>query len=147
MVADLGCGRGLAKLFCDAQEVRGDRWIGLDFDVSHRSLEEARHHELHSCDLEGALPSSCGCFVIAVALHVFEHLADPRHALAQVARVLRPGGVLLVGTPILPRWIATPRKQFARGLERGERVKGQHVQCFSPATGGRWLAWLPCGSS
>lgn len=33
-----------------------------------------------------------GCFDLVVSQDVFEHIADPREAFAEVARVLRPGG-------------------------------------------------------
>ena len=38
-------------------------------------------------------------FDVIVALHLVEHLRDPQMALAQVARILSPGGVLLFATP------------------------------------------------
>jgi SAM-dependent methyltransferase len=31
--------------------------------------------------------------------HVLEHVSDPRPTLAEVARILRPGGIFLVGVP------------------------------------------------
>jgi SAM-dependent methyltransferase len=41
-----------------------------------------------------------GAFDAVIMLHVIEHLDDPFSTVANVARVLRPGGVLVVETPV-----------------------------------------------
>jgi SAM-dependent methyltransferase len=38
-------------------------------------------------------------FDVVTMWHVLEHVPDPRPTLAEVARILRPGGVFLVGVP------------------------------------------------
>lgn len=40
-----------------------------------------------------------GSFDVIFALEVFEHFSNPQHALEELRRVLRPGGLLLISTP------------------------------------------------
>jgi SAM-dependent methyltransferase len=47
------------------------------------------------------LPFADGCFEAVVAYNAFEHYRDPRAAAAQILRVLRPGGQVLVRTAFL----------------------------------------------
>ena len=64
-------------------------------------------------------PYADGHFDIVAAAHVIEHLPDPRAALAEMTRVLRPGGTMLLvvtrrsiaGLAIQLKWrvhLATP---------------------------------------
>jgi len=56
--------------------------------------------EFHLADLSQAqLPFEGGTFDWVFALEVVEHLANPRHFIAEVARVLKPSGQLLLTTP------------------------------------------------
>lgn len=47
-----------------------------------------------------------GKFDVVVCSHVLEHV-DDRRALSEIARVLRPGGRLLAGVPIVEGWDET----------------------------------------
>jgi len=46
---------------------------------------------------------------VVVCSELLEHLADPDSALAEIARVLRPGGVLILSTPFLYRLHGDPQ--------------------------------------
>lgn len=52
-----------------------------------------------SGDIAAGLDFPDGHFGVIVAKHIFEHVPDPRLALAECARLLEPGGLLLYGTP------------------------------------------------
>lgn len=43
---------------------------------------------------------AAGSFDAALCIHVLEHVEDDRHAMAELHRVLRPGGWALVSVPI-----------------------------------------------
>lgn len=95
-VLDVGCGRGY---LLDAFRRRG--WEVQGTELDERSAVHAR--EVLGIPVQvgvagvGAWPDRS---FDAVALwHVLEHLHDPAAALADAARVLRPGGVLMVGVP------------------------------------------------
>jgi len=49
----------------------------------------------------GSLPFPTGSFDLGVAINVFSHLDDPNRSLSEAARVLRPGGALVVNFPNL----------------------------------------------
>jgi SAM-dependent methyltransferase len=51
------------------------------------------------------LPYAAESFDLVCALDIIEHIADPNAAFSELARVLRPGGVLLLAVPLHPeRW-------------------------------------------
>jgi ubiquinone biosynthesis O-methyltransferase len=98
-VLDVGCGDGVlsARL---AQE--GAQVTGLDSDP--RTLEAARRRTSSAkirptfvCGSAETLPFPDGSFDIAVAITVLCLLSDPEKAFREMARVLRPGGRIVIG--------------------------------------------------
>jgi len=51
-----------------------------------------------------ALPYDDGRFDLACALDIIEHVANDRGAVAELARVSRPGAVILLSTPLHPEY-------------------------------------------
>jgi SAM-dependent methyltransferase len=110
---DLGCGSGdLARRLA----AEGYRMTGCD--ISPRMLEQAAAADpgrtVRWVALEPdwrSLPFAPASVDAVVATSVFEYLADPARVLAECARVLRPGGVLLCTVPRLAhpvRWLEWP---------------------------------------
>jgi ArsR family transcriptional regulator len=96
-VGDLGCGTGqvaaaLAPFV--ARVVAVDR-SGEMLQAARRRLRDARNVEVRRGELE-ALPIADGELDAATLLLVLHHLPEPGAALAEAARVLRPGGRLLI---------------------------------------------------
>ena len=94
-VLDLGCGRGgvMERLHPQAGFV-----AGLDPDPN--SLREHRAPTLAlACGWASALPYADSTFDLVCCSWVLEHLSDPAQALAEVARLLRPGGYFVFLTP------------------------------------------------
>jgi SAM-dependent methyltransferase len=54
-----------------------------------------------------AIPAEDSSFDLVIANHVLEHVEDDRRAVAEVARVLRPGGHAVLQVPFSPRLQAT----------------------------------------
>ncbi|MCG8417448.1 MAG: bifunctional 2-polyprenyl-6-hydroxyphenol methylase/3-demethylubiquinol 3-O-methyltransferase UbiG [Proteobacteria bacterium] len=99
-VLDVGCGGGLVT---EEMARRGYRMIGID--VSEKSLDVARRHAAGkdiTVQYQAAsvyeLPFSAETFDGIVISDVLEHLHDLPRAVAEVARVLRPGGALVFDT-------------------------------------------------
>jgi SAM-dependent methyltransferase len=99
----VGCGDGreagiLARSF-DADTVGTD--IGGQFAFEHVGSAPARLIAMDACDLK--YPEDA--FDLVFSFHALEHIARPETALSEMARVLRPGGSYLIGTPNKSRLI------------------------------------------
>jgi len=102
-VLEIGCGRGgfAAAL---ARE-KGARVVGADFSrtaialaAAHRRATTVERLDLLVADI-GAIPHPEGAFDAVISCETVEHVPDPRRAVRECARVLRPGGRLYLTTP------------------------------------------------
>ena len=96
-VADLGCGTGRVS---EALAPAVRRVIGVDesetmLAAARERLARFGHVELRRGQLE-ALPIEDRAVRVATLILVLHHLPDPRSVLGEVARILEPGGRLLV---------------------------------------------------
>lgn len=96
-VADLGCGTGAlaAELALRVRRVVAVDQSAAMLRAARRRTEALPNVELHEADL-AALPLETGRCDAAVMALVLAYLDDPAPALAEAARVLRPGGRLVV---------------------------------------------------
>jgi 2-polyprenyl-6-hydroxyphenyl methylase/3-demethylubiquinone-9 3-methyltransferase len=93
---DAGCGTGL---FSQVAEERGA--IVTSVDVGESLLAEVAKKS-HSRRIVGSvmdLPFPDRSFDVVICTEVIEHTVDPRRGVTEVARVLRPGGTLVLTTP------------------------------------------------
>jgi SAM-dependent methyltransferase len=92
---DIGAGRG--RFVASA---RAAGWSATGIEPSARGVEAAR--AVYGVELARAsLAEASGTYDAVTLWHVLEHLDDPSAALARVASLLAPGGLLLVGVPNL----------------------------------------------
>jgi SAM-dependent methyltransferase len=88
LALDLSAGDGLSsRLLAD----RGWRVISTEYHTKKPGWVAA--------NLDRDLPFRDARFDLVLMLEVIEHLADIPHALREIARVLRPGGIAIVTTP------------------------------------------------
>jgi SAM-dependent methyltransferase len=53
----------------------------------------------YTVDLTGVLPFEIGSFDTVLLTDVLEHIPEPTHLMSEIARILRPGGKLILGVP------------------------------------------------
>jgi SAM-dependent methyltransferase len=90
-VLDLGCGTGSSV---DAFRARDPQveWIGLDLEDS-REVRERHRRDARFASFDGvAIPFGDGRFDLVYCKQVLEHVRRPAPLLAEVTRVLAPGG-------------------------------------------------------
>jgi len=130
--ADLGCGTGVVAeaLAPFAQGVVAVDDSPTMLAAARRRLAGFPNVQIHEGQLE-ALPLESGCVDVATTILVLHHLPDPARALTEVARVLRPGGRLVV-VDMLPHdrdefqsemghvWLGFGEEQIRRLLSAAE---------------------------
>jgi SAM-dependent methyltransferase len=101
-VLDVGCGEGQVARLARA----GDATVAIGVDPTWAQVTEATARgggADYARAGAAALPFRTGAFDAAVACLVFEHIREVDDAIAEVARVLRPGGrfLFLLNHPLL----------------------------------------------
>jgi SAM-dependent methyltransferase len=127
---DSGCGTGAMLRHL------GDRGLGFGIDVAAEALRFCRSRGAQAaqarpapvaCARLAALPFPARCFDVVTCFDVIYHrwVEDDRAAVRELARVLRPGGVLLLRAPAL-RWLygahdeaVFTRHRYTRGELQG----------------------------
>lgn len=124
-VLDLGCRSGaLTRHFLEGNEL-----VGLDVDAAALAKASDLGIEPVQANVEEPLPFEDASFDAVVAGELFEHLQFPDALVAEIARVLRPGGVLVGSVPNAFR--LQGRLRFLLG--RAPEDDPTHLQMFSPA--------------
>ncbi len=87
------------------------------------------------CSFEAGLPFADGSFDGVSCMHVLEHVAAPDALLAEVHRVLRPGGHLLAAVPNGRAWSDRMFRAWFRCSQPFGREPGAaHIQRFTRAS-------------
>ena len=151
-IVSVGCGpcEGLAWLVKFAGP--SGRVVGLDADPHHARHCQEPGLEYVVGKLE-ASPLASGSFDVVLALDVLEHLDDDVTGLREAARLLKPGGLLLVTVPALPSlWggqdeVSNHRRRYTRRTLRRTFTQAQlppqyvtyfNTILFPPVAAVRW---------
>lgn len=95
VVADVGCGTGLVT-----RALFGRAVVGVD--INRWNLQQAVSHRPDFSVVQGdaeQLPLRSGSLETVVCTETLEHLVEPRKALLEMLRVLKPGGKLIGSVP------------------------------------------------
>ncbi len=134
-VLDMGCGAGRHAF---EMYRRGADVVALDQDADELATVSEWFAAMHA---EGSVPAGAeadvkqgdalalpypdGEFDRVVAAEVLEHIPDDGTAIAELARVLRPGGTMAV---TVPRWL--PEKVCWALSDEYHEVEGGHVRIY-----------------
>jgi ubiquinone/menaquinone biosynthesis C-methylase UbiE len=117
---DVGCGTGRAvRLAAPVVESA----VGLD--VSHGMVERARHLSAGIGNVRfvegeaGSLPLDDASCTAVLCTSSFHHYPDPSAAIREAARVLRPGGRLVIADPCADRRAVRVADRILRLVEPG----------------------------
>jgi SAM-dependent methyltransferase len=152
---DVGCGeRPYEELF--APHV--SRYVGLEYppvaDNLHPEIWQKLELIRGVVDVWGdgqRMPFRSGMFDTVLALEMLEHVADPDACLAEIARVLRTDGTLLLTVPLvapLHQWPFDFYRYTPRGIEAMLLRRGFAIEQITPrgnfasATGATLSHWL-----
>lgn len=130
-VLDLGCGLGD---FAAVLAERGEDVVGADVSEAALRLARSRHPGLELVRCGEELPFADETFDVVWAGEVLEHVQDGLGLLAEVRRILPPGGRLLLSTPD-----HGPLRRLRLGLsraafERNFDPRSDHVRFFTART-------------
>ncbi len=116
-VLDAGCGTGglLARLRADRPDLRT---VGVEWAEPASRRAAAKSGAPVARGSVNALPFGDACFDVAIAADLLCHgSVEPAPALAELRRVLRPGGVLLVNMPAYA-WLLSAHDRQVHNVRR-----------------------------
>lgn len=118
-ILEVGCGRGIA-LPVLASRLAPRALVGIDVDHALVAIAQQR---LRALDVDAmvqhadvrSMPFDDASFDLVIDFGTCYHISGARAALAEIARVLAPGGLFVHETPIAQH-LAHPIRSFARSL-------------------------------
>ena len=132
-VLDVGCGEGR---FAAELARRGFPVLGVD--VAEEPLRRARAREpgleLRIVPAEGRWPLADASFDLVWAGETIEHVADTGGWLAELWRVLRPGGSLLLSTPAHGRLRVLALALSGRAFDAHFDPRSDHLRFYTRRT-------------
>ena len=131
---DVACGQGRLILY---GPFPGMKFYGTD--VSRSSLAtalERGYEDVVETNVGHPLPFPNHSFDVVVCSHILEHLIEPQRLVSEAYRMLRPGGLLVVGVPIClwwTRWLRIHLLPLVVPSKRPEALAARfgHVQFFT----------------
>jgi SAM-dependent methyltransferase len=130
---DVGCATGE---FLEHMRRQGAWQVyGVEINPEVAATARRRHGlEVFAGALEAARYADAQFDVVTLG-DVLEHAHDPAALLREIARILKPGGVVVIRVPNLNGWSARLAGRYWAGLDAP-----RHLYVFTPQTLGRLLA-------
>ena len=124
---DIGCGLGTESQLL----MNSDRTvIGLDYDFA-TAKQAGVNLDAAMCSDARVLPFATDSMDWVCSSHIIEHFTDPERHVTEIARVLRPGGRLIVLTPNEPADFENPFHVHLFRPSELERLLAKHFPTSS----------------
>ena len=143
-IVDFRCGQLIYGRAFAGQLIR--RFCGLDLDL--QSLHLAAEHAppdlpltLVRCGVGGRAPFADASVDVVISSEVIEHLDDPASHLAEINRILKPGGTLSLSTPCGSMYHQP--SQLLRAGRSPSKFRGWLDRIQSHKHWSRALSWHP----
>ena len=129
-LVDVGCGAGNLWPFVHD---RFDRYLGLDAVRYDGFPAEGQLHQIDLDTGRATLPDGVGDMVAAI--ETIEHLENPRAFVRELARLARPGGLVVITTPnqlsLLSKLGLLVKNQFP-SFQEGPGLYPAHITALLP---------------
>lgn len=136
---DVGCGDGGTS--GGWLQAHTAKYLGVDISESALAVARERGLDVEQIGDAAELPLADASFDCVVCTEVLEHLFEPQVALAEIHRVLRPEGRLIITVPNVAHWrnrldLALLGRWNPRGdnLSPEQPWRDPHVRFFSLAS-------------
>ncbi len=126
-VLDIGCGSGdlllrLKELSCNA--------YGIDVDeITSKYLRETMNLNVINCDIDNGTRFQADLFDVVVMRHSLEHTHNPVNVIHEVGRIMKSGGLLVIGVPNIDSFVSKITREKWRDLDIP-----RHLFHFNPLT-------------
>ncbi|TSC59867.1 MAG: Methyltransferase type 12 [Parcubacteria group bacterium LiPW_15] len=137
-VLDFGCGKG--EIIGEMRKLNpGAKYFGADVSEAAIDFASGKYAGVDFVKIEdgGQLPFADNSFDFIFTSEVIEHVYDTENAFREMARVLKPGGELLLTCPY--HGFIKNLNLVLFGFDRHFDPTGPHVRFFSKKTLGRCL--------
>ena len=133
---DVGVGSGRSMRYIEGEGV-ADLIDFHGFDLKQTRLKSVyapQQWRLFQGDIQQGTPFESGYFDIVLCEQVLEHLTHLTGVMNEIARVLKPNGLLILGVPIFPRGVRRLRALMVRLSGKWLGITRSHLQSFDSPT-------------
>lgn len=134
-ILEVGCGDGATGALA-LKSGRAGRYVGIELVGHVAATARERLSDVLTGNVESMpLPWPTASFDALILSEVLEHLIDPWSVMARLARVVRPGGLVLASSPNIAHWRVVT-ELIAGRFDLADRgvFDRTHMRWFTPAT-------------
>lgn len=109
-VLDLACGEGYGSALMTSKALHV---TGIDIDDATIAMASQKYKQGNLSFIKGTtvnIPAPAGEFDVVISFETLEHVGEHEKMLAEITRVLKPGGLLIISTPDKSNYTDKPNR-------------------------------------